>query len=57
MTPILHKKNFKGLFYRLKGLGRVCYTLIYKAKAMDIDKDKDMVKVFFSIFALWMKIN
>ena len=46
MTPILHKKNFKGLFYRLKGLGRVCYTLIYKAKAMDIDKDIDMVKVF-----------
>ena len=38
-------------------MGRVCYTLIYKAKAMDIDKDKDMVKVFFSIFALWMKIN
>jgi len=42
MTPILHKKNFKGLFYRLKGLGRVCYTLINKA----MDKDKDMVKVF-----------
>lgn len=30
----------------MKGLGRVCYTLIYKAKAMDIDKDIDMVKVF-----------
>lgn len=43
----------------MKGMGRVCYTLIYKAKDMDIDKDMDMdmVKVFFSIFALWMKIN
>ena len=37
----------------MKGMGRVCYTLIYKA----IDKVKDKVKVFFSIFALWMKIN
>lgn len=34
-------------------MGRVYCTLIDKAK----DKDKDMVKVFFIIFALWMKIN
>lgn len=25
-------------------MGRVCCTLIYKAKAMDIDKAMDMVK-------------